>query len=59
MPADNPTVMCSKHAEPFRKTSEEVDHDGTQTLVNQYWKAACQCEIEITLVIPDTPGKPS
>jgi hypothetical protein len=56
---DNPTVICSKHAEPFRKVQEEVDNDGTQTLVKQYWRADCGCAVEITLAIPDAPGKPS
>ena len=37
MPADNPVVMCSKHATRFCKVNEEVDNDGTQTLVEQYW----------------------
>ena len=37
MSTDNPTVMCTKHAEKFTKAREEVDHDGTQTLVEQYW----------------------
>jgi hypothetical protein len=59
MPADNPAVMCSKHAEPFRKVDEEVDHDGTQTLVKQYWEASCGCKVEITLAIPDSPDKPN
>ena len=59
MPADNPTVMCTLHAERFSRVSEEVDHDGTQTLVKQYWEASCGCKVEITLAIPDTPGKPS
>ena len=59
MPADNPTVMCSLHAEPFRCVSEEVDHDGTQTLVKQYWEASCGCKVEITLAIPDSPDKPN
>jgi hypothetical protein len=39
--------------------SEELDHDGTKTLVKQYWEAACGCKVEITLVIPDTPDKPN
>jgi hypothetical protein len=59
MPADNPTVMCALHAERFRRVSEEVDHDGTQTLVKQYWDAACGCKVEITLAIPDAPEKPN
>jgi hypothetical protein len=49
MPADNPVVMCSKHAARFRKCREEVDNDGTQTLVKQYWAADCGCQVEITL----------
>jgi hypothetical protein len=57
MPVDNPTVMCAPHAEQFRKIDEDVDHDGTQTLVKQYWEATCGCKVEITLVIPDAPGK--
>ena len=36
----------------FRKVNEEVDHDGSQTLVKQYWTADCGCQVEITLVIP-------
>jgi hypothetical protein len=53
MPADNPVVMCSKHAARFRKVNEDVDNDGTQTLVTQYWDADCGCQVEITLIIPD------
>jgi hypothetical protein len=53
MPIDNPVVMCTKHAVPFRKTNEEVDHDGTQTLIKQYWTADCGCEVEITLAVPN------
>lgn len=52
MPADNPVVMCSKHAARFRKVNEEVDSDGTQTLVKQYWTADCGCQVEITVAIP-------
>ena len=58
MPIDNPTVMCTKHAQRFTKTAEELDHDGSQTLVKQYWEAACGCKVEITLVIPDTVDRP-
>jgi len=54
MPVDNPVVVCSKHAEEFCRVSEEVDHDGTQTLVKQYWEASCACKVEITLAIPNT-----
>jgi len=53
MPPDNPVVMCSRHAQRFTKTGEEVDTDGVSTMVKQYWRAACGCEVEITLVIPD------
>jgi hypothetical protein len=49
----NPTVICSKHAQPFQLIDGETDHDGTQQLVKQYWRAACGCEIEITLAIPE------
>jgi hypothetical protein len=49
----NPVVMCSKHATPFHKVNEEVDHDGVNTLVKQYWKAECGCEVEITLAVPN------
>jgi hypothetical protein len=59
MPEDNPVVMCGLHVERFRRASEEVDHDGTRTLVKQYWDAACGCKVEITLVVPDTPDKPN
>ena len=59
MPVDNPAVMCTLHVERFRRVSEELDHDGTQTLVKQYWEAGCGCKVEITLVIPDTPDKPN
>jgi hypothetical protein len=59
MPTDNPVVVCGTHAERFGRVSEEVDHDGTQTLVKQYWEASCGCKVEITLVIPDTPDKPN
>jgi hypothetical protein len=51
--------MCTLRAERFRRVSEEVDHDGTQTLVKQYWKASCSCRVEITRVIPDAPDKPN
>lgn len=51
MSIDNPTVICTLHAEQFHKVGEEVDHDGTQTLVKQYWEATCGCKVEITLVI--------
>ncbi len=59
MPVDNPVVVCTLHAERFHRVSEEPDHDGTQTLVKQYWEAACGCKVEITMVIPDTTDKPS
>jgi hypothetical protein len=42
MPTDNPVVMCSKHAARFRKVNEEVDNDGTQTPVKQYWAAGAR-----------------
>ena len=51
MSADNPVVMCSKHAARFGEVNEEVDSDGTQTLVKQYWAADCGCQVEITLTI--------
>jgi hypothetical protein len=51
MPGDNPVVVCSTHAEQFGKVYEETDHDGTQTLVKQYWDADCGCQVEITLTI--------
>lgn len=44
MPIDNPVVMCTKHAVPFHKVSEEMDEDGTQVMVKQYWAAACECQ---------------
>ena len=50
---DNPAVWCSNHIAPFEKVNEEIDHDGTQTLVTQHWRAACGCAVEITLAIPD------
>lgn len=53
---NNPTVMCTKHAKAFEKVEEEVDHDGTQTLVKQYWKASCGCEVEVTLALEDVEG---
>jgi hypothetical protein len=56
MPIDNPVVMCANHAKRFRKISEQVDHDGKQTLVKQYWEADCGCRTEITLSIPDQPA---
>jgi hypothetical protein len=59
MPVDNPIVICALHAERFRRMSEETDHDGTQTLVRQYWQATCGCHVEITLTIPDRPDKPN
>ena len=49
----NPVVYCSNHAKEFVKQIEEVDHDGTQTLIKQYHKAECGCAIEITLSVPD------
>ena len=48
----NPVVMCGKHAEVFVKREEEVDNDGVNTLVKQYWEAKCGCVVEITLTLP-------
>jgi hypothetical protein len=48
----NPTVYCALHAVPFAKTDENVDNDGTQTLISQIWEAACGCKVEITLALP-------
>lgn len=59
MPVDNPTVWCTVHGKQFHKVSQETDHDGTQTLVKQYWAAECGCQVEVTLAIPDPPGTPS
>jgi len=59
MPEDNPVVVCGMHTERFCKVDEEVGHDGTQTLVKQYWEATCGCKVEITLAIPDATDKPS
>jgi hypothetical protein len=56
MPVDNPAVVCGLHAERFCRVSEELDHDGTQTLVKQYWEASCGCKMEITLAVPDEPA---
>lgn len=47
-----PRVWCAKHAKEFHRTSTEHDDDGTQVLVKQYWKAACGCELEITMAFP-------
>jgi hypothetical protein len=52
MPSDNPTVYCAVHAAQFVKTDEEIDSDGTQTLVTQTWTAPCQCAVLITLAMP-------
>ena len=52
MPSDNPTVYCAVHAEQFVKTAEEVDFDGTQTLITQTWTAPRKCAVLITLAIP-------
>ena len=49
----NPTVYCTNHVEPFAKEHEEMDNDGTQTLVKQYWVAPCGCAVEITLAVPN------
>lgn len=57
MPADNPVVVCGKHAERFFKVAEEVDNDGTQTLVKQYWRARCGCEVEITATFQKPPDE--
>jgi hypothetical protein len=57
---NNPTVVCSKNghnASPFVKSVEEVDNDGTQTLIKQYWSAKCGCEVEITLAVPNNAVK--
>lgn len=48
----NPKVWCALHATEMVKTNEELDDDGTQLLVKQYWKGACGCLQEITLAIP-------
>lgn len=50
----NPTVVCSQighNAEVFHKVDEEVDNDGTQTLVKQYYTAECGCRVEVTLAV--------
>ena len=52
MPSDNPTVWCLNHAAQFAKKGEQVDNDGTQTLVSQTWEASCGCKIEVTLALP-------
>jgi hypothetical protein len=52
MPSDSPVVICAKHAERFTKTGEEIDTDGVSTLVKQYWRGGCGCELEIILVLP-------
>jgi hypothetical protein len=52
MPSDNPTVYCAVHAAQFTKTGEEIDFDGTQTLVTQTWTAPCRCAVLVTLAIP-------
>jgi hypothetical protein len=57
---NNPTVVCSKNghnAEVFTKVNEEIDNDGTQTLIKQYWSAKCGCEVEITLAVPNEAVK--
>ena len=55
MPSDNPTVYCAVHAVQFVKTDEEIDFDGTQTLVTQTWAAPCGCAVQVTLSIPAGP----
>jgi hypothetical protein len=49
----NPVVFCAKHATPFHKVSEEMDEDGTQVMLKQYWAADCGCQIEITMAVPN------
>jgi hypothetical protein len=53
MPSDNPTVYCTAHAVQFVKTDEEIDSDGTQTLITQTWTPPCKCAVLITLTIQE------
>jgi hypothetical protein len=49
------TVLCAKldhNASQFRKIDEELDDNGTQILVKQYWTADCGCEVEVALALP-------
>jgi len=60
MSADNPTVICTQkehNAARFFKSHEEVDNDGTQTLIKQYWSASCGCSVEVTLTVPNEAVK--
>ena len=47
-----PTVWCAIHAKEFRAVDQEVDDDGTQQLIKQYWKAECGCSVEIIMPVP-------
>src|SRR5207302_2614 len=51
------TVACTKQghgAATFKRTEQEVDDDGTQVLVKQYYKADCGCELMVTYAVPRT-----
>jgi hypothetical protein len=48
----NPKVYCTNHAAELKRTNTEIDDDGTQVLVKQYWEAVCGCKVEITLAMP-------
>jgi hypothetical protein len=48
-----PVVHCTKHAGVFTKTYQEMDDDGSQILVKQYWRAeCCGFEVEIMMSLP-------
>jgi hypothetical protein len=48
-----PVVHCTKHAGVFEKTYQEMDDDGSQILVKQYWRAeCCGFEVDIMMSLP-------
>jgi len=49
---EGPTVWCTNHVQQFRKAGQEVDDDGTQQLIKQYWRADCGCAVEVTMALP-------
>jgi hypothetical protein len=49
---DGPTVWSTNHVLQSRKAGQEVDDEGTQQLIKQYWRADCGCAVEVIMALP-------